>query len=142
MLVLQVEALRVTLTYSDLQAVRFESFQRLLTETGAQWSELATRTTPGLNRGEAYCIGTASWQVADESELLARLETVRQIERRPVGRTGVRHRRLQHAEVELEPIVGLQGVAHARRPAPHLIRIICRRRGGADRREVGQSSSP
>ncbi len=75
-LVLQIESLCVTLTYSDLHAVRFEFFQRLLTETGAQWSELATRTTPGLNRGEAYCIGTASWQVADEAELCARLEAI------------------------------------------------------------------
>jgi uncharacterized protein Yka (UPF0111/DUF47 family) len=75
-LVLQVEARNLTLTYSDLHRTRFEFFQRLLGEIGAQWSDAAARTSPQLNHGEAYQVGTARWQASDEAELLRQLEAV------------------------------------------------------------------
>ena len=75
-LVLQVQARDLTLTYSDLHRPRFEFFQRLLGEIGAQWSDDTTRTTPELNRGDAYQVGTAQWQASDETELLRQLEAV------------------------------------------------------------------
>ena len=56
-LVLQVEGLQTTLTYSDLHRQRFGFLQGLLTEAGAAWSVVEARTTPGLNAGEAHHVG-------------------------------------------------------------------------------------
>ena len=75
-LVLQVEARRVTLTYSDLHRQRFTFFQQLLAEVGAQWSETESRTTPGLNAGEAYHLGTATFEAADDAALEKVLEGI------------------------------------------------------------------
>jgi uncharacterized protein Yka (UPF0111/DUF47 family) len=75
-LVLHVEPPLLTLTYSDLHRTRFEFFQRLQGELGATWSDVGTRTTAGLNRGDAYRVGTAQWRCADEAELLSRLEAI------------------------------------------------------------------
>jgi uncharacterized protein Yka (UPF0111/DUF47 family) len=75
-LVLQVSGLASTLTYSDLHRERFAFFQALLAEVGAQWSGLDTRTTPGLNDGDAYHVGTASFAAADDAALRAQLEAI------------------------------------------------------------------
>src|SRR6266702_2576383 len=58
-LVLQVTARAITLTYSDLHRKRLEFFQALLAPFGAQWSGLESRTSADLNDGEAYSVATA-----------------------------------------------------------------------------------
>lgn len=73
-LVIQVEGLRLSLTYSDLHSQRFAFFQDLLTRIGATWSGVGARTTEGLNAGEAYYVGTATFDCADEAALHAALE--------------------------------------------------------------------
>ncbi|MCH2242304.1 MAG: phosphate transport regulator [Aquabacterium sp.] len=73
-LVIQVEGLRLQLTYSDLHRSRFAFFQDSLSELGAQWSVVEPRISPGLNRGEAYFVGTAQFNCADEPALLQALE--------------------------------------------------------------------
>ncbi|MGM9513473.1 DUF47 family protein [Roseateles sp. DB2] len=75
-LVLQVQGLALSLTYSDLHRTRFAFFQQLLAEAGAAWSEVASRTQAGLNQGEAYHVGTARWEAADEPALQQALEAV------------------------------------------------------------------
>lgn len=73
-LVAQVEGLRLSLTYSDLHRQRFAFFQGLLSEIGAAWSAMGARATEGLNNGEAYYIGTATFDCADEAALGTALE--------------------------------------------------------------------
>jgi uncharacterized protein Yka (UPF0111/DUF47 family) len=75
-LVLQVTALRISLTYSDLHRIRFAFFQSLLGDAGARWSVVEPRVTPGLNQGGAYWVGTATFDVADEAALQNALESV------------------------------------------------------------------
>lgn len=75
-LVLQVEGLSLSLTYSDLHRSRFIFFQRVLSEAGAQWTAVATHQQAALNQGEAYQVGTARWQASDEAGLLEALEAV------------------------------------------------------------------
>lgn len=75
-LVLQVQGLTITLTYSDLHRQRFGFFQKLLGEVGAQWSAVQQRTTEGLNQGEAYHLGTATFDAPDEAGLQQRLEGI------------------------------------------------------------------
>lgn len=62
-----------TLTYSDLHRQRFAFFQALLAEVGAQWGDVAARQTRGLNAGEAYHVGTARFEAADEAALARQL---------------------------------------------------------------------
>jgi uncharacterized protein Yka (UPF0111/DUF47 family) len=73
-LVVQVEGLRLSLTYSDLHRQRFAFFQDLLGQIGATWSDAGSRATEGLNAGETYCVGTATFDCADEAALTAALE--------------------------------------------------------------------
>lgn len=75
-LVIQVEERRIALTYSDLHRQRFAFFQNTLAEFGANWSDLQTLTTAGLNAGEAYYVGTAEFACADEDALQATLERI------------------------------------------------------------------
>lgn len=75
-LVIQVEDMRVTLIYSDLHARRFVFFQTLLAGIGASWSAPDTRITAGLNAGDAYQVGTATFECADEEALQAALEGI------------------------------------------------------------------
>jgi len=75
-LVIQVEERRISLTYSDLHARRFAFFQSLLAEVGAEWSAPDTRITAGLNAGEAYQVGTATFSCADEESLQRTLEGI------------------------------------------------------------------
>ena len=58
-LVIQINARRITLTYSDLHRSRLEFFQALLTPFGAQWSGLESRTSAELNQGEPHSVATA-----------------------------------------------------------------------------------
>ena len=75
-LVIQVEGLGISLTYSDLHAERFAFFRAQLAELGAAWSVVEPRVSPDLNAGEAYFVGTATFQCADEAALQAALEGV------------------------------------------------------------------
>lgn len=79
-LVLQVDTSKktrvITLTYSDLHRPRFAFFQRLLSEAGAQWSNVESRQTPGLNAGVAFHVGIARFEADDEDTLCQQLEAV------------------------------------------------------------------
>lgn len=73
-LVVQVEELTVTLTYSDLHVRRFEFFQDLLAPLGANWSVLEARQDTQLNQGLAYTVGVATFACADAAQLARTLE--------------------------------------------------------------------
>jgi len=75
-LVLQLAGRTITLTYSDLHRIRFEFFQSLLLPFGARWSQVESRTTPSLNQGTAYSVGTAQFDCADEPALEGALEGI------------------------------------------------------------------
>jgi len=75
-LVLQVQGLAITLTYSELHRQRFAFFQRQLEQVGAQWSGVELKTTPGLNAGAGYQVGTARFEAKDLDELDRRLEDI------------------------------------------------------------------
>jgi uncharacterized protein Yka (UPF0111/DUF47 family) len=75
-LVIQVEHLCINLTYSDLHRQRFMFFQTLLAEVGANWSIPETRTTTGLNDGDAYFVGTATFDCKNEELLQEALEGI------------------------------------------------------------------
>lgn len=75
-LVIQVEGLAVTLTYSDLHERRFVFFRDLLAEIGAVWSEVGARRSAGLNAGADYVVGTARFDCADVAALDAALEAL------------------------------------------------------------------
>ncbi|WP_292584339.1 DUF47 family protein [Mesorhizobium sp.] len=73
-LVVQMEGLSITLTYSDLHERRFAFFQELLSEIGAQWSGVGARRSAGLNAGADYVVGTARFDCADAGAADAVLE--------------------------------------------------------------------
>jgi uncharacterized protein Yka (UPF0111/DUF47 family) len=75
-LVIQVDHLNISLTYSDLHARRFAFFETLLGELGADWSSPDIRTTKGLNAGEAYRVGVARFSCADDAALERALEGI------------------------------------------------------------------
>lgn len=75
-LVIQVVPARITLTYSDLHRTRFAFFQQLLARLGATWSVIEPHVSEGLNRGEAYWVGTATFAADDEAALLKALESL------------------------------------------------------------------
>jgi uncharacterized protein Yka (UPF0111/DUF47 family) len=110
-LVLQVQGLGITLTYSDLHRGRFAFFQQLLAELGAHWSVVEPRVSEGLNQGEAYWVGTATFACADTAALCAAL-----------GGVGARivflidwnraRKRLQHFVDKDEAVAVLTELAH------------------------------
>lgn len=73
-LVVQVEGLQISLTYSDLHPQRFAFFQELLSRIGAQWTTVSTQTTDGLNAGESYYVGIATFACSDAARLDTALE--------------------------------------------------------------------
>jgi len=75
-LVIQVAAHSITLTYSDLHRVRLEFFQALLEPFGAKWSVLESRTNAELNQGAAYSVGTAQFECADDAAVEDALEGI------------------------------------------------------------------
>jgi len=75
-LVIQVIARTITLTYSDLHRARLEFFQALLEPFAAKWSGVESRVTADLNQGAAYSVGTARFDCADDPALEAALEGV------------------------------------------------------------------
>ena len=75
-LVLQVSRLQISLTYSDLHRSRFAFWQASLRELGAVWSVVEPQVTPSLNQGDAYWVGTATFDVPDKSALQRALEEI------------------------------------------------------------------
>ncbi len=75
-LVLQVSARTITLTYSDLHRIRLEFFQSMLAPLGGQWSKLESRVNAELNEGEAYTVGIARFDCPDDRSLEAVLEGI------------------------------------------------------------------
>ena len=75
-LVMQVTAHAISLTYSDLHRERLEFFQALLQPLGAQWSALESRTQAELNGGEAYSVSTAQFDCASDAALEQALEGI------------------------------------------------------------------
>jgi uncharacterized protein Yka (UPF0111/DUF47 family) len=75
-LVIQVQARTITLTYSDLHRSRFAFFQALLTPLGASWSVPEQRVSAELNQGEAYTVGTATFDCPDDASLCTALEGI------------------------------------------------------------------
>ncbi|WP_068806766.1 phosphate transport regulator [Thauera phenolivorans] len=75
-LVIQVQGQRVSLTYSDLHRRRFSFFRTLLEAVGAAWSDPQSRITAGLNAGEAYYVGVATFDCRDEEHLQEVLEGI------------------------------------------------------------------
>ncbi|CDX17643.1 conserved hypothetical protein [Mesorhizobium sp. ORS 3324] len=73
-LVAQIEGLKLTLTYSDLHRQRFVFFQDMLSEIGAKWSAVGSQMTEGLNLGDAYYVGTATFDCSDQAALRKALE--------------------------------------------------------------------
>ena len=76
MLVLQVGAHTITLTYSDLHRARLEFFQSLLAPFGAKWSTLESRVNADLNDGAAYTVGIAQFDCPDQDAMQAALEGI------------------------------------------------------------------
>ena len=75
-LVMQIAGTQISLTYSDLHRSRFAFFQAMLSELGAAWSVVEPRITVGLNQGDAYWLGTATFDLGDESALQRTLEGI------------------------------------------------------------------
>lgn len=73
-LVVKVEGLAITLTYSDLHERRFTFFRNLLADIGAQWSDVGARRSAGLNLGADYIVGNARFDCADTAALDTALE--------------------------------------------------------------------
>ncbi|SOE87855.1 Uncharacterized conserved protein YkaA, UPF0111/DUF47 family [Burkholderia sp. YR290] len=75
-LVMQVEGMTITLSYSDLHRVRLEFFQTLLAPYAAKWTDAQSKVHAALNEGEAYTFGTARFDCANEQAVDATLEGI------------------------------------------------------------------
>lgn len=75
-LVIQVQNLAITLTYSDLHRSRFAFFQSQLTPLGARWSVPESRVSADLNQGVGYRVGTATFECVDIDGVAAALEGI------------------------------------------------------------------
>lgn len=75
-LVIQVMARMITLTYSDLHRKRLEFFQSLLNSYGAKWSGTQSRTSADLNGGNAFSVATAQFDCPDDHALDAVLDGI------------------------------------------------------------------
>jgi len=73
-LVLEVSAKTVRLTYSDLHPQRFDFFRQQLEALGFTWELLAPQRVDGLNQGQPYVLGHATLQVRQTAALLQGLE--------------------------------------------------------------------
>jgi uncharacterized protein Yka (UPF0111/DUF47 family) len=75
-LVMQIEVLTLTLSYSDLHRTRFEFFQSLLAPYAPKWTGVQSKVEATLNQGQAYTFGTAHFDCADEAALDATLAAI------------------------------------------------------------------
>jgi len=75
-LVMEVEARRLSLTYSDLHAGRFDFFRSMLEEIGCAWAVFDPQVSKGLNAGKPYQVGKATFQAEDDDSLQRALEAI------------------------------------------------------------------
>ncbi len=75
-LVMEVQARTLTLSYSDLHAARFAFFLRALERIGFTWKQFDPITTAGLNDGKPYHLGRGTLVAEDDETLLAGLQGV------------------------------------------------------------------
>ena len=75
-LVIEVVANAIALTYSDLHPARLKFFRDLLVPFGAVWSSAESRVDASLNRGSAYTVAIARFAAADDAALDAALEGI------------------------------------------------------------------
>jgi len=80
-LVIAVVGRMITVTYSDLHRARFDFFREQLANRGARWSVVQPHGADGLNQGEVYWVGTASFEASDDPAVE---ETLRHIGSRVV----------------------------------------------------------
>jgi uncharacterized protein Yka (UPF0111/DUF47 family) len=108
-LVIQVMARMITLTYSDLHRKRLEFFQSLLNSYGAKWSGTESRTSADLNDGNAFSVATAQFDCPDDRALDAVLDGIGS---RIVFLIDWNHARKRlHAFVSKEDAIGVQAEA-------------------------------
>lgn len=69
-LVLHVEGLSATLTYSDVHLERLLFFQSLFEEFAVQWEETRSRRESGLNQGGIYHLSIGSFKARDRDQLM------------------------------------------------------------------------
>ena len=70
-LVVQVEGLTATLTYTDVHARRLEFFQSLFKSFPVEWSDRGTQRSERLSEGRGYCL-TVARSTASDPDALAR----------------------------------------------------------------------
>jgi uncharacterized protein Yka (UPF0111/DUF47 family) len=75
-LVMQVEGLTITLSYSDLHRQRLQFLQALLAPHAAKWEGVESKIEATLNEGAAYTFCTARFDCADDSAVDATLEGI------------------------------------------------------------------
>ena len=68
-LVVHVEALTATVTYSDVHLERLLFFQSLFEKFAVQWQETRSRRESGLNQGGIYHLCIGSYKARDRDEL-------------------------------------------------------------------------
>ncbi len=68
-LVIEVQAQTISLTYSDLHTGRFDFFRQMLESVGFVWTVYDPVTSDGLNAGKPYQVGKATFE-ADSPEML------------------------------------------------------------------------
>jgi len=73
-LVVHVEALLATVTYSDVHLERLLFFQSLFEKFAVQWEETRSRREAGLNQGGIYHLCIGSYKARDREELAQYLE--------------------------------------------------------------------
>jgi uncharacterized protein Yka (UPF0111/DUF47 family) len=73
-LVIEVTATQIALTYSDLHDGRFSFFRRMIEEIGFEWSVSTTRMSEGLNAGKPYMVGRAQFSADTAAALEPALE--------------------------------------------------------------------
>ena len=73
-LVVHVEALTVTVTYSDVHLERLLFFQSLFEKFKVQWEETRSRRESGLNEGGIYHLSLGSYKARDREQLMQYLE--------------------------------------------------------------------
>ncbi len=72
-LVIEVEGLNISLTYSDLHGSRFKFFGAMLEELGFTWQAFDPVTDSALNAGKPYHVGRARFNARDRTALLKAL---------------------------------------------------------------------
>jgi len=75
-LVVQVQAMTITVNYADLHRQRFEFFRSMLEPLDVHWEGLQSKLDPALNEGQPFIFGTARLECGDEASLDDALEGI------------------------------------------------------------------